>query len=241
MAHYDNTPTSPSSYSRWDHIVDSDDEKVDDEPPIAPRPAPIVPPLNIRDDLEDYFRRLDERLTRHEGGPADVDRFSDDELEALLEASSCAHAATSKYAECSICLAEFEAGEKVSRMPCAAKHTFHVSCVRRWLGSATNCPLCRVDLLPIHRDSVKARPPSASRRSGSSPPPSPRALGFTRDGGTISRWEPSPPADVPRPDYVPPHLRDSAGYVEVEYPNQGVARVWRVNQGSNSGPRPGPT
>ena len=34
-----------------------------------------MPPLQIRDDLEDYFRRLDERLSRSDDGPADVPRF----------------------------------------------------------------------------------------------------------------------------------------------------------------------
>lgn len=216
-----NVPTSPSSYSRWDHIADSEDEdggKVE-ERPTTPEPA-VLPPLEIRDDLEDYFRRLDERVATREGGPADVARFGDGELDALLAASATTLEAAG---ECAICLGDVDAGGAVARLPCAARHAFHGDCVRSWLKKNTHCPLCRVDLLPIHR----AR--AVERR----PPPSPRALGFTRDGGTISRWEPAPAPDVPRPDYVPAHLRDSAGYVEVEYPDQGIARVWRVARGSN--------
>ena len=232
MAGYGNMPTSPSSYARWDHIVDSDDDEKSEEAPIAPRPAPArLPPLAIRDDLEDYFRRLDERLSQSETGPADVPRFSADELSDFVRDAEAAEAAAARSGgagstECAICLSDFgEGGPPVSRLPCAASHRFRSGCIRSWLRKNTHCPLCRVDLLPIHRASTSCR----DRR----PPPSPRALGFTRDGGTIARWEPSPPSDVPRPDYVPPHLRDIAGYVEVAYPDQGVARVWRVPQGSN--------
>ena len=204
-------------YSRFDHIGSSSSSD-DDDAPLRPR----HPPPAVRDDLEDYFRRLDERLAAQEAarGPVDVARFGADELDALLGACSAPLAAP---AECAICLGALE-GE-AARLPCAARHAFHGDCVRGWLRKNTHCPLCRVDLLPIHR--ARAGP---ARRE---PPPSPRALGYTRDGGTISRWEPAPPPDVPRPDYVPAHLRDSAGYVEVEYPNQGVARVWRVARGSH--------
>ena len=52
--------------------------------------------------------------------------------------------------------------------------------------------------------------------------------GRTRDGGVILRYEPTPPPDMPRPDYIPADQRHQAGYVEIEYPEHGVARVWRV-------------
>ena len=225
MSNYANHgPTSPSSYSRWDHLDDSSDDEPP-PPPIAPRPAPVVPPLQIRDDLEDYFRRLDERLSRSDDGPADVPRFRAGELDDFLAAAS--RRRSPAYEECAICLNDFDDDEDVCVLPCAAAHQFKRGCARAWLEKNTHCPLCRVDILPIHRATATQAPAA---------PPSPRALGFTRDGGTISRWEPAPPPDVPRPDYVPAHLRDAAGYVEVEYPDQGVARVWRVPQGSNQRP-----
>ena len=63
---------------------------------------------------------------------------------------------------------------------------------------------------------------------GAQAPPSPRELGFTRDGGTILRFEPHPAPEIPRPSYISPELHESASLVEIEYPEQGVARVWRV-------------
>ena len=52
-------------YSRFDHIVDSSDEEEAAAPALPPRPPP-----NVLEDLEDYFRRLDERRSRSE--PADA-------------------------------------------------------------------------------------------------------------------------------------------------------------------------
>ena len=45
-------------YSRFDHIGSSSSD--DDDAPLPPR----QPPPAVRDDLEDYFRRLDERRSR---------------------------------------------------------------------------------------------------------------------------------------------------------------------------------
>jgi len=52
-------------YSRFDHIGSSSSSD-DDDAPLPPR----HPPPAVRDDLEDYFRRLDERRSRSE--PADA-------------------------------------------------------------------------------------------------------------------------------------------------------------------------
>ncbi|XP_029116802.1 uncharacterized protein [Elaeis guineensis] len=43
--------------------------------------------------------------------------------------------------ECVICLMEFDAQAKVSRMPCS--HTFHSWCIIRWLETSSLCPICR--------------------------------------------------------------------------------------------------
>ena len=48
---------------------------------------------------------------------------------------------------CSICLAEFCKGEKVSMLPCG--HVFHYQCIVPWLGKQSKvCPVCR---LPFYR------------------------------------------------------------------------------------------
>ena len=202
-------------YSRFDHIIDSSDEEEAAAPALPPRPPP-----NVLEDLEDYFRRLDERsadaamaASANDDGDAGVPHLSDEDL---AELDTAAYVAGDGLPDCSICLAEFEAGENLVRLPCAARHAFHPACAASWLSRSVQCPMCRVDVRSIVR---ALRAPA---------PPSPRQLGRTRDGGVILRYEPTPPPDMPRPDYIPADQRRQAGYVEIEYPEHGVARVWRM-------------
>jgi len=46
---------------------------------------------------------------------------------------------------CSICLCEYELGEKVTRLPC--DHIYHTSCLNSWTEHHTRCPLCNHDLM----------------------------------------------------------------------------------------------
>jgi len=46
---------------------------------------------------------------------------------------------------CSICLCEYEVGEKVTRLPC--DHIYHTSCLNSWTEHHTRCPLCNHDLM----------------------------------------------------------------------------------------------
>jgi hypothetical protein len=45
---------------------------------------------------------------------------------------------------CSICLCEYEDGEKLVNLPC--KHMFHDTCISSWTNNNTRCPLCNYDL-----------------------------------------------------------------------------------------------
>lgn len=45
---------------------------------------------------------------------------------------------------CSICLGEYEDGEKLVRLPCG--HIYHDDCVSSWTTNHTRCPLCNCDL-----------------------------------------------------------------------------------------------
>lgn len=43
-------------------------------------------------------------------------------------------------AQCSICLLEYEVGDRFRTLPC--KHHFHQPCIDRWLSDHDTCPLC---------------------------------------------------------------------------------------------------
>lgn len=60
--------------------------------------------------------------------------------------------------QCVICLNDFEAADRVRRLPC--DHVFHVACVDEWLGRDAHCPLCRTGLTPGRRS---RRRPDRSR------------------------------------------------------------------------------
>ncbi|XP_047051908.1 E3 ubiquitin-protein ligase Os03g0188200-like [Lolium rigidum] len=55
--------------------------------------------------------------------------------------------------ECTVCLAEFAAGDEVRVLP-ACRHGFHSECVDRWLLTrAPTCPVCRAPLAaPVAED-----------------------------------------------------------------------------------------
>ena len=47
--------------------------------------------------------------------------------------------------QCTICLDEYVEGDKLRCLPC--KHTFHATCISKWLTErSANCPVCRIDL-----------------------------------------------------------------------------------------------
>ena len=51
---------------------------------------------------------------------------------------------------CAICIEEFQSGSRVKVLPC--RHTFHSSCIDRWLIEVQSCPLCASDLQHYKRD-----------------------------------------------------------------------------------------
>ncbi|KAK1359210.1 RING-type E3 ubiquitin transferase [Heracleum sosnowskyi] len=61
--------------------------------------------------------------------------------------------------ECSVCLSEFQENETLRLLP-KCNHAFHLPCIDTWLGSHTNCPLCRagivsnVAVLPVQEQRI---------------------------------------------------------------------------------------
>ncbi|XP_010437439.1 PREDICTED: RING-H2 finger protein ATL7-like [Camelina sativa] len=51
-----------------------------------------------------------------------------------------------KDSQCSVCLGDYQANEKLQQMP-SCGHTFHMECIDVWLTSHTTCPLCRLSLI----------------------------------------------------------------------------------------------
>lgn len=181
----------------------------------------------ILEDLEDYFNRLDARRAAatealNEAALPSAERFDDADL-AQLARNTVGPSGTGENITCAICLVMLVEGDAIVVLPCAAAHRFHTSCVDGWLRRNVTCPLCRVDVREIvrnRREEVQSVVQGVAL--------SPRAFGYTRDGGIISRYEPRPPPELPRPAYIAPELRTVAELVEINYPDRGTARVWRV-------------
>lgn len=45
---------------------------------------------------------------------------------------------------CIICLGEFNVGDSVTTLPCV--HIFHTECIKSWLQSKNNCPVCQYEI-----------------------------------------------------------------------------------------------
>lgn len=53
---------------------------------------------------------------------------------------------------CSICLGEYEDGEKLVRLPC--QHIYHEDCIGSWTTNHTRCPLCNSDLESVTSETL---------------------------------------------------------------------------------------
>lgn len=66
------------------------------------------------------------------------------ELQAMPVLKVCEEDLDAESNECTICLEKLNAGESALRIPCG--HLFHEDCVRTWLQSNNQCPMCRYEL-----------------------------------------------------------------------------------------------
>lgn len=49
-----------------------------------------------------------------------------------------------EYGSCTVCMDEFTVGMMATKLPCS--HSFHVSCIEKWLSQTNSCPLCRASI-----------------------------------------------------------------------------------------------
>lgn len=150
---------------------------------------------------------------------------------SLAVCGASAAASADDGSECNICLDSLGRGARdVVAVPCPARHRFHKRCLRNWLARSVHCPVCRADVLAALPEEAPAPQPQPRVRRGRSAPPPPGGDGGarTRAGGRVVRFEADPPAEWPRPAYIPAHLAHLAQYLEVAYAGQGSARIWRV-------------
>ncbi|KAJ6804554.1 putative E3 ubiquitin-protein ligase-like [Iris pallida] len=79
--------------------------------------------------------------------------------------------------DCSVCLGEFREDESLRLLP-KCGHAFHVRCIDIWLGSHSNCPLCRANTVVVSANPAPPRLPA--------PPPDPVSETGRSDGGRTS-------------------------------------------------------
>ena len=80
-----------------------------------------------------------------------------------LEKASKGHGAGNQQddqPQCSICLGEYELGEKLVCLPC--KHVYHEDCVSSWCNNHIRCPLCNFDLESAAGDTASVTTMSTS-------------------------------------------------------------------------------
>ncbi|KAL3944469.1 MAG: hypothetical protein SGBAC_001446 [Bacillariaceae sp.] len=105
-----------------------------DTEPEAPPPRPVRRRLTVAQVREKFPSY---RFYPGMNGPIEEEGENDEE--EGLETSS------QMMGECSICLDDFCAGQRVRQLPCG--HVFHSTCIARWLVERNAvCPLCKLDV-----------------------------------------------------------------------------------------------
>jgi hypothetical protein len=98
----------------------------------------------------DDFSSLTQSITRQGSDRSNnYGSLADDEKDAYecddIDLVSTKNVDVEEEPSCSICLCEYDRGEKVVRLPC--EHMYHESCLSSWTTHHTRCPLCNYDLM----------------------------------------------------------------------------------------------
>ena len=59
---------------------------------------------------------------------------------------------------CIICFEDFTEEDKVTVLPCNAKHSFHEKCIKSWLSTKNTCPLCNAPVTKERLAEARANP-----------------------------------------------------------------------------------
>ena len=83
-------------------------------------------------------------------------------LDSLPVKVLTAEDAAAKGDDLCFCYVDYEAGDEVVTVECG--HSFHASCIRKWLESSTQCPVCRHEM-PVDGGEAAVLPPPRSPSS----------------------------------------------------------------------------
>mmetsp|Transcript_25115 Transcript_25115/g.61924 ORF Transcript_25115/g.61924 Transcript_25115/m.61924 type:complete len:379 (+) Transcript_25115:397-1533(+) len=133
--------------------------------PEALPPPPLPPPMT--EEEKERFEYLENLLPCHIYRKAENDEETPYRLYDGFDDSAQDNPLSLRLQqqECSICLMEYEDGEKLtsSHNP-KCPHAFHRECMQRWLISNSECPFCRKGFLEFGDDEDEANTgPIASR------------------------------------------------------------------------------
>ncbi|KAJ7533522.1 hypothetical protein O6H91_13G053600 [Diphasiastrum complanatum] len=79
-------------------------------------------------------------------------------IETLPLVAYSAASLTKNCTQCTVCLTEFQEGEKTRLLP-KCNHAFHPECIDMWLFSHSTCPLCRINLISeSHTITINSNP-----------------------------------------------------------------------------------
>ena len=84
----------------------------------------------------------------HELGPEDAHRgIFRGTLTVPYKPEERQFASGDPISQCAICLEDFVEGEMTSILACDASHTFHPTCIDKWLQAQNTCPVCRTMMM----------------------------------------------------------------------------------------------
>ena len=95
-----------------------------------------------------------DKFAYKEGKEAPKDSAGYGAVSSAIDATKDISESSEDEPHCSICLAEYEEGDKLVCLPC--KHIYHEDCVSSWCNNHIRCPLCNFDLESVASDPLSS-------------------------------------------------------------------------------------